>query len=300
MQYTDLFKGIFGRLLSFFRKTLVLGNVLTYRTQRRKLRGRQYFLNGADSAAWRHFLRLGVPSFLPIILVSQMFSAYAVQAKKIEAAPQTPQASQSRPNESIAMLELAASVLEKKIQNGSAAALNQIASAFYTLGEYWEKKAKDATLQKTGSPSDENSQKAENFYQKAAAYFCKAAAAGCHEAVYNAGLALSKLQKFDEAANFYRQCIKKDEDSQLALKAAVNLAILILEKHVEKDNEELQQLVKIGQKNAGAKAETLLQTTVIILTDMNAESDINEGNADQSLQPKVLLTSETTAAPATP
>jgi tetratricopeptide (TPR) repeat protein len=234
-------------------------------------------------------LSLACPIVFATALVGQIFSAYAVQAKKVE----TVAISKAPQNESISMLELAASVLAKKIQNGSAAALNQIASAFYTLGEYWEKNAK--IIGKT----DENPKKADDFYQKAALYFCKAAAAGCPEAVYNAGLAFSKLQKFDEAADFYRKCIKVDEGSQLALKAAVNLAILILEKHVAKDNQELQQLVKIGQGHTGPRAETLLQTTVIILTDMNAESD-NEGKGDQSPQPKVLLTSETVAASAAP
>jgi tetratricopeptide (TPR) repeat protein len=202
-------------------------------------------------------------------------------------------------------LENAVVTFEKKIQNGSAAALNQIASAYYTLGEVWEKRAQPTTKSDPINTSNsasrkgqttatvdlgEAAKKAEVFYKKATIYFCKAAEAGCKEAVYNAGLSFSKLQKFDKAAVFYRQCIKNDEDSPLALKAAVNLAILILEKHIEKDNDELQQLVKIGQKNTGKRAETLLQTTVIILTDMNSEGDSDDGTAEQALQPKVFLT----------
>jgi tetratricopeptide (TPR) repeat protein len=274
MQYTDFFEIVsWGLVRQSYRKST--GHVRC-------------------SVAPTNFLLLGA------VFLGQISTGYSVQAKKIEIQiPQAQQAPQTPQNETISMLEIAANVLEKKIQNGSAAALNQIASAFYTLGECWEKKAKEAAQQNTENKQNEHTNKAEDFYKKATNYFCKAAKAGCDEAVYNAGLAFSKLQNFDEAASFYRQCIKKDEGAPLALKAAVNLAILILEKHIAKDNVELQQLVRIGQGNTGKRAETLLQTTVIILTDMNSESDMEEGKADQSLQPKVLLTSETVTTPAT-
>lgn len=178
---------------------------------------------------------------------------------------------------SLNALEVAANTYEQRLKDGSAAALNQIASAFYTLAE---------SANKAG-----NFDKANEYYEKANTYFTKSASGGCVEAIYNSGLSFSKLKDFENAAKYYRMCIneldnKKDIDKELLLKSAVNLAILILEKHIPQNMEEIQRLLRIGQENTGKRAETLLQTTVIILTDMNSNNDDNEPKTSEIIEEK--------------
>ncbi|MDR2464420.1 MAG: hypothetical protein LBD36_02290 [Holosporales bacterium] len=161
-------------------------------------------------------------------------------------------------------LENAVTIYEQFTKTGSASALNQIAAAYFTLGEQNE--------------INNCAQKAQEFYQKAVVYFCKAAEAGCIEAKYNAGIAYNKLKTYDKAALCYRECIKhcSDNESDLALKAAVNLMILVLENNVPRNVDEIISLVKLSEMNKqNPKAEELLQTSVAILTDINATTKQN-------------------------
>jgi tetratricopeptide (TPR) repeat protein len=156
-------------------------------------------------------------------------------------------------------LEHALTVYEQFLQPGSAAALNQIAAAYFTLGE----KAESAS----------EYQKAKECYLKAAEYFVKAAETGCREAEYNVALTYNKLKQYDKSAIYYRKCINNCGESEpdLALKAAINLSILVMEKKVAQDADEIVEWVNLCKKyNKNPKAAELLQTSVVILTDINA------------------------------
>jgi tetratricopeptide (TPR) repeat protein len=179
------------------------------------------------------------------------------------------------------VLEQALSVYEQFLKTGSAAALNQIAAAYYTLGEKAEEGAEY--------------QKSQEHFAKAAEYFCKAAEAGCNEAEYNAGLAYNKLKKYDKSAVHYRKCIKTcstEADADLALKAAVNLSILVLEKNVPQDMDEILSWVELCKKyNTNVKAAELLQTSVVILTDIN--SPVKTNSSDESPKSGAIAISAT-------
>lgn len=157
-------------------------------------------------------------------------------------------------------LEEATNICAKYLKPGSASALNQIAVAFYTLGA-----------------QEKNLEKKQQFFKNAAEYFCKAAQADCKEAQYNAGLAYSKLKQYKEAALHYRQCIQdcdNEKNSDLALKAALNLSILVLNKNIPQNIEEVYSWVTLGKKyNQNPKSAELLQTSIVILTDINTFSE---------------------------
>ncbi|MDR1208360.1 MAG: hypothetical protein LBJ89_03345 [Holosporales bacterium] len=156
-------------------------------------------------------------------------------------------------------LEHALTVFEQFLQPGSAAALNQIAAAYFTLGEQAE--------------STSEYQKAKECFLKAAQYFAKAAETGCREAEYNVGLTFNKLKQYDKSAIYYRKCINNccESEPDLALKAAINLSILVMEKKVPQDADEIVEWVNLCKKyNKNPKAAELLQTSVVILTDINS------------------------------
>ncbi|MDR1597939.1 MAG: tetratricopeptide repeat protein [Holosporales bacterium] len=170
------------------------------------------------------------------------------------------------------VLEQALSVYEQFLKPGSAAALNQIAAAYYILGEK--------------SESGGEYQKAKDYFGKAAEHFCKAADAGCNEAEYNAGLAYNRLRRYDDSATHYRKCIgrcQSEVDADLLLKAAVNLSILMLDKHIPQDTDEIVRWVGFcKQYNTNAKAAELLQTSVVILTDINSLQKVDDAGNGQS------------------
>jgi tetratricopeptide (TPR) repeat protein len=183
-----------------------------------------------------------------VIAVLVCFAVQGVAEKPIE-------------TKSAKALEAALSVYEQYLKTGSAAALNQIAAAFYTLGEQAE--------------SEGDYQKAKEHFAKAAEYFTKAAITGCREAEYNTALTYNKLKMYDKSAHHYRKCISDctEIESDLALKAAVNLSILVLEKNVKQDTDEILSWVELCKKyNKNPKAAELLQTSVVILTDINTPS----------------------------
>ncbi|MDR0631438.1 MAG: hypothetical protein LBF66_02630 [Holosporales bacterium] len=156
-------------------------------------------------------------------------------------------------------LEQALTVYEQFLQPGSAAALNQIAAAYFTLGEQAELAGEH--------------QKAQDYFVKAAAYFVKAAETGCREAEYNVGLTYNKLKSYEKSATYYRKCINNcaELEPDLAFKAAINLSILVLEKKVPQDADEIVRWVNLCKNHqTNPKATELLQTSVTILTDINS------------------------------
>lgn len=160
---------------------------------------------------------------------------------------------------------------EKKINAGSAAAINQIAVAFYSIAKKYEKEAK-----KSGPNGDEPKQKAEEFYRKAAEFFHKASDAGCVEATYNAGLAHNHLGEYEQAAACYRQCLNYDAP-EILLKAASNFSLLLLHHNIPGDIDTVQPLLEIGRKYKGNKrADSLTETAMLILIDL-AQDDSEGG-----------------------
>lgn len=227
-------------------------------------------------------------------------------ARSVEATQTNNAQKQDNKEEYIKILEDAANNVaelynDQKINNGSASALNQIAAAFYTLGEQYEKHA------------NTNERKlSTQFYEKATIYFTKASLAGCKEATYNAGLTYSKLKKYDESSKFYRQCIqettnskqetnndqpqtaglkeKKSKTIDLALKAAGNLAVLMMNKNINSDINEIKDLLVLGKKYKDKKqAVVLLETAMVILTDLNTNAEnSNKNENDNDNQSKMI------------
>jgi tetratricopeptide (TPR) repeat protein len=184
--------------------------------------------------------------------------------------------------DSVKALEQALSVYDQFLKPGSAAALNQIAAAYFTLGENAENASEY--------------QKAKEYFLKAAVYFERAAETGCREAVYNVGLVHNKLKLYDKAALYYRKCINNCVESEpdLALKAAINLSILVMEKKVPEDADEIVEWVNLCQKyNKNPKAAELLQTSVVILTDINSLPKAEIGNEATDAGAVVIPSSST-------
>ncbi|GHS94612.1 hypothetical protein AGMMS49949_08530 [Alphaproteobacteria bacterium] len=180
-------------------------------------------------------------------------------------------------------LKVAISVWEKNIKTGSSSALNQIAAAYYTLGETAEKQNKNAP-------------EVQECFQKAAKYFCEAADAGCKEARYNAGLAYSKLQSYANAAHHYRVCIKEDnaKEEDLLLKSAVNLALLVLDKKIQPDVGEIQSWIALGNEYPQhKKSADLVQTAVVILTELSAPEGENNAEEKKNTETKAAVTKAT-------
>jgi tetratricopeptide (TPR) repeat protein len=157
-----------------------------------------------------------------------------------------------------------AAMLAERTQNCGSGVLNQIGSAFYTLA---------IRKEHSGEPNE-----VPCLLEKALSLFDKAASAGCPEAMYNAALAATKLKKYSEAAEHYRNCIAKGEvkDQELVLKAAVNLSILIFEKHVNPKDGEISRLIEIGERGNDSNSEALLRTVMLTLTEMNSVPSVEQ------------------------
>jgi tetratricopeptide (TPR) repeat protein len=187
-----------------------------------------------------------------------------------------------------------ASSYGKTLIEGSAAALNQIATAFYTLGEKTEKIG--------------NKVESQGWYGKSAEFFSKAAKSGSKEALYNAGLAFSKIGDYKKAEENYKLCIKTvdekmdfaintggeretaddEKNSGLVLKSAINLVILMLDKKINLKIEEISGFVKLSEKYLNdKKSPELLQTCMILLTDLNTTEGKSEEDSKDMSVPKV-------------
>lgn len=157
----------------------------------------------------------------------------------------------------------------EQIGEGSMQSLNQIGHAYFDLAE------------KASSTADKV-----KHYEKASEAFVKAADAGCAEAIYNAGLAFNKLgelaaedaqmsaQHNGQAAKFYRLIVSQQKvHKDLALKAAINLAILVLNAKVQADTTEIAgwiDLAKEAVATSPKKAKSLMDTSMAILLKMSS------------------------------
>lgn len=174
-----------------------------------------------------------------------------------------------------------------QIGKGSAAALNQIAAAFYALGERWEKQ--------------NDKEKAKEFFEKSVGFFDKSVQAGCKEALYNKGLAHNHLHQYQEAAACYQTCIEQcgstEKDTDLALKSAGNWAVLILNHRVTATVPEVRKLLVLGTKNKKhQRSGMLLETAMVILTEMTqTDSAPNAVSQKATIQKTALKSSPTKA-----
>lgn len=169
-----------------------------------------------------------------------------------------------------------------QIGEGSMHSLNQIGHAYFALAE------------KATSLEDKML-----YYQKAAEAFVKAAKAGCVEAVYNAGLAFNKLSELgsqkgntqevlnneQSAAEFYRQSVNRQKDHKdLALKAAINLSILVLNAKIKANTKEITNWIKLAKDTANLspkKSSLLLETAMTILLKMSTDTDKAKSDSRQ-------------------
>lgn len=132
-----------------------------------------------------------------------------------------------------ALLDAGVTVYEQFLGQGSASALNQIATSYYVMAE-----------------SMEDREKAVDYYKRAAYYFEKAAEAGISEARYNAGLVRSKLGEYAAAADHYWLCCKwalTKENVTIVLKAALNWVVLIVDGNDHPSLEKFKRLLGVLQ-----------------------------------------------------
>lgn len=185
--------------------------------------------------------------------------------------------------------------LYEQLAEGSMQSLNQMALACFHLAE---------------KTDDINEQIAR--FEKAALTFEKAAAAGCAEAKYNAGLTLNKLgdvykrvdaaragQAFETAATAYRQCIaEQKKHPDLALKAAINLALMMLNGDIPIVTEEMSSWVELAQTlkpRYPKKVKDLMDTVMAIFIKLEAsEEKKNESTATTPMASESVKTEQTT------
>lgn len=216
--------------------------------------------------------RSGRDSFA--VLAGFMGSLMAVTGSQVEAKEEKQEAQKTTGKEQTQDVEKAmekALHVYEQVAAGSMQSLNQMALACFHLAE-----------------KTEDVQEQVSKYEKAALTFDKAAKAGCAEAEYNAGLTFNKLgdlykrtnamqasQAYETAAAYYRKSVVSNkEHPDLALKAAINLAIMMLNEDIPVATEEMSKWVELAHflaQQYPKKVKALMDTVMAIFIKIESK-----------------------------
>lgn len=210
-------------------------------------------------------------SFMGTLMVAM---GSQLEAKEEEQEPQ--KTTKAKKSKDVAKAMEKALYVYEQVAAGSMQSLNQMALACFHLAE-----------------KTEDVQEQVSRYEKAALTFDKAAKAGCAEAQYNAGLTFNKLgdlykrtdlaqanQAYETSATYYRQSVASNkEHPDLALKAAINLAIMMLNGDIPVVTEEMSKWVELAHSLAQQypkKVKALMDTVMAIFIKIESKDEASK------------------------